>query len=180
MSPLEAGTEFSTDSDDFMMAFAATRSDGEARHDPRYVRWQARFGQKVNGTKSETRQLLHPCTEEELTRLDPPENEKLAQEIEMQQNGGHLFCIDWRELSHDLFGYWRNQDNFSHVDVSLVPCGSTEAEADECVWDQEEVFEYMGSEWEMEVYHNQHSFQSNKYNEARIETKSTKTSIRNL
>ena len=117
------------------MAFAATGWDGEARHDPRYVRWIARFKQKVNGTLSETRQLLHPCTEEELTRLDRPENENLGQEIEMKQNGGHLFCIDWTQYSHELFGYWRNRDNYSFVDVMLVPCASTEAEADECVWD---------------------------------------------
>ena len=43
-SPLEASTTFYTDSDDFMVAFAATRSDGKARDDPRYVRWRARFG----------------------------------------------------------------------------------------------------------------------------------------
>ena len=117
------------------MAFAASRWDGEARHDPRYVRWFASFAQLVNGTYSETYQRLHPCTEAELTRLDPPENEKLGQEIEMQQNGGHLFCVDWTQLSQELFGYWRNRDNSFNVDVMLVPCASTEAEADECVWD---------------------------------------------
>ena len=89
----------------------------------------------MNGTESYIDHILHPCTEEELTRLDPPENENLAKEIESQQNGGHLFCIDWEEHSFELFGYWRNQDNYSFVDVALVPCASTEAEADECVWD---------------------------------------------
>ena len=134
-SPLEASTKFSTNSDDFMVAFAATRKDGKALHDPQYVRWLAKFRQKANGSESDTFKLLHPCTEEELTRLDPPENEKLAEETKMKQNGGHLFCIDWTQYSHELFGYWRNRDNLSFVDVMLVPCASTEAEADECVWD---------------------------------------------
>ena len=65
-----------------------------------------------------------------------------------------------------------------------MPCGSipaeyaayADAEDDDCVWDKKEVFDYLGN-WEMKVYHNQRSFQSNKYNKARIEKKSTVSSI---
>ena len=98
VSPLEAGTKFSTASDGFMMAFAAVNTEkGAPLNDPRYVRWGFlhEYHMDEDEIYKKTLGLLHPCTEEELLRLDPPENQYLAEDIKSQQNSGNLFCMDW-------------------------------------------------------------------------------------
>ena len=40
------------------------------------------------------------------------------------------------------------------IDVMLVPCASV-APADECELDKEDVYNYLGREWNLLAYHNQ-------------------------
>ena len=60
----------------------------------------------------------------------------------------------------------------------LVPCASTEE--DSCIWEEDEVQEYLGPNWQMYVYQNQHSFKSESYSDERIEKKSVLTKIRHV
>ena len=129
--------------------------------DSPYLRWQARYVKKENGVKIETKYFLHACSLEELTRFYPAQNEDYTNEMKRFQSEGHLFCIDWKEESHDLFSNWRKGDNYAFLDIMLIPCASSGA--DDCVWDQEEVFKYMGPIWNLEVFHNQRSFSQRNY-----------------
>ena len=181
VSPLEDDYRFNTGSDDFMMAFSAFQEGSHKQlNDQRYVRWQARLAQMVNGTMSMTQTLLHACTKEELARLNPPENTDITDKIQMQQTEGSLFCIEWKKFQHELWGNWRNLVNYSYIDVMLIPCASSAADAEECIWDKDQVVDYIGPIWHMDVYFNQENFVSNKYGDDRIEKKMIKTTVRNI
>ena len=64
------------------------------------------------------------------------------------------------------------------VEVMLIPCASIEE--DSCIWEKDEVQEYLGPTWQMLVYHNQNSFKSENYSSERIEKKSVLTKIKNV
>ena len=121
---------------------------------PRYVRWIARIYSKVDGGAKELVWTdLHRCSSEEMARFAPPENTETREEVNLLHAGGHFFCLDWEHYSHELFGTWRKDENYAHIDVMLVPCASTGAS--DCIWDRDEVESYMTNEWSTIVYHNQ-------------------------
>lgn len=94
-----------------------------------------------------------------MARFDPPDN---PTKIDQLQSGGHLFCLDWQAQQHEIYGNWQNTGtNFSYVDVMLVPCATSGEES--CVWEKDKVQEYLGSPWDMIVYHNQQQFESTKF-----------------
>ena len=181
VSPLEDEYSLNTGSDDFMMAFSAFQEGSQKQfNDQRYVRWQARLAVMDNGTMNMTQKLLHACTKEELARFNPPENTDIADKIQMQFTEGSLFCLDWKEEQRELWGNWRNLVNYSYIDVMLVPCASSLADAEECIWDKDQVIDYIGPIWHMDVYFNQQNFKPNTYGDDRIEKKMTKTTVRNI
>ena len=108
-----------------------------------------------------------------MARFYPPED---PDKIESMQSGGHLFCIDWKAQQHKVYGSWRNPaTDYSYVDVMLVPCATTGEES--CEWDKTKVKEYLGSPWNMIVYHNQQKFEQSKFDDESIENKSVLTYI---
>ena len=53
------------------------------------------------------------------------------------------------------------------MDVILCPCGSI-GDTSDCVWEKEKVETYLGSEWNMLVYHNQREFKKDVHGSGRI------------
>ena len=74
--PLEAGTTYGTDEDEFMMGVAAENYDtNEALSDPRYVQYVTAFWEKKNDKWTKTWYPMHACSEDDFAKFAPPENE---------------------------------------------------------------------------------------------------------
>ena len=81
--PLEAGTKYATDEEEFMVAFSAESYDtGVILSDPRNVRWVTAFWEKKNDEWFITWYPMHPCSEEELERFESPDNEVVASKVQ--------------------------------------------------------------------------------------------------
>ena len=69
-------TVYETNQDEFMLGVAAENFDtGEFMSDPRYVRWVTAFWEKKDGKWITDWYLMHPCSEEELSKFMPPIDE---------------------------------------------------------------------------------------------------------
>ena len=77
---------------------------------------------------------MHWCSEEEFTRFYEVDNENDAKEVAQLQAEGHFYCMNWKELPDELFGYWRSGSDYTHFDAMVVPCASTEDKA--CIQDK--------------------------------------------
>ena len=87
MFPIPENTKYALDQDEFMLAVAAENFDtGEFINDPKYVRWVTAFWEKTDGVTSKTWYLMHPCTEEEFSRFEPPEDEQTGQKVKRMQD----------------------------------------------------------------------------------------------
>ena len=68
------------------------------------------------------------------------------------KDNNSLFCIDWKEFPHELYGSLDSGQEFSALEVMFMPCASavpllngTIISADDtCIWDEAEVTEYLG------------------------------------
>ena len=80
----------------FQMAFGLERKNAQTiLYDPRYVRWGARLYTTDNGPQTTRTVNMHPCTEADFLKFNPPEP-KAAQQVEKyKNNAGSLFCLDW-------------------------------------------------------------------------------------
>ena len=84
----------------------------------------------------------------------------------MLQKSENLFCLHPDAHNFELLGSWLTSSEANTFDVWLTSCSSyfelfdgNEQGADEsCIWDQQEVQEYLGSGFYMTVYHNQQKF----------------------
>ena len=140
-TPLEAGERFNLGDEDFTMAFAVTNYiDGTPKSDPRYINWIFRVDSDDGDTEWQT---LHPCSEAELAKFDPPKSEAIAKEVEALQAGSHLFCLNWQQHAMEVYGDWTTRLNYSYIDVNLTPCASVSG-LDDCVLEQEEITKYLG------------------------------------
>ena len=71
--PLEAGTTFGMDEDEFMLGVTAENYDtNEYLSDPRFVRWYSAFWEKKNGDWSTTWYPMHVCSEDEFAKFKTP------------------------------------------------------------------------------------------------------------
>ena len=87
----------------------------------------------------------------------------------MQLKKGGLYCLDFQSIEDDLFG---SNENAAHsvLDIMVVPCNldnrtfgsATAGIPDDCVWSQEEVYEYIG-EFSIVSYHNHGYFDNSKF-----------------
>ena len=105
---------------------------------------------------------MHSCTNEEFKRFHEPNSKTTADKTQKIQAEGGLYCLDWKNLDFALFGSWRKTGDYSAINVRLIPCavqfeavdGSLVGGDDSCVWDQDEVNEYLGSAFNILVYQN--------------------------
>ena len=93
---LEPGERFfNTGHEDFTMAFAVrSGKDDVPKSDTRYIQWVVYSVSRVNQIEEKRELPLHPCSDAELAKFDPPQ-EAAADEVNELQAGGHLFCFDW-------------------------------------------------------------------------------------
>ena len=125
-----------------MMAFAVENTKLEPKNDKRYIRWQANVIQYVDDINfTNTTQLLELCTQDDMTKFNSPDSQETANIVEKQQAAGNLYCLDSKSKSAEIFGSWQRKQNYGWVDVSLVPCASTQE--DSCIWEKDEVEKYL-------------------------------------
>ena len=75
MAPLEAGQEYSTAQDEFMIATVAENyNTGDGISDPRYVRWVTAYWQRINGELTRKYYPMYKCLDEDFARFKTPEN----------------------------------------------------------------------------------------------------------
>ena len=80
--PLEEGTTYSTDSDEFMMAFTAENYDtGKAISDPRFVRWLFAVWERDGSSSKITYYPMHKCTDEEFARFEKSNRESVGEKV---------------------------------------------------------------------------------------------------
>ena len=68
--------------------------------------------------------LLHPCTNEELSRFHEPDSQTTADKTKMIHEKNGLYCLDWKQINFDLFGSWRETGDYNAINVRLIPCVS--------------------------------------------------------
>ena len=74
--PLDAGTKYGTNEDEFMVAFSAESFEtGVNLNDPRFMRWVTAFWEKKNDEWFVSWCPMHACSDEDFTRFETPENE---------------------------------------------------------------------------------------------------------
>lgn len=106
---------------------------------------------------------MHKCTNEEFNMFKPAKNEGTATKVNQFHADGHFFCNDWKAMRFALRGTETSGLEYTTFDPMLIPCaskvtlfdGSVIGGGDECVWDEKEVSEYMGTTFNMLAYHNQ-------------------------
>ena len=82
MVPLELGSKYDTDSDEFMMAFSAENYDnGEALSDPRFVRWLFGVWSREGSSSKITYHLMHKCNDEEFARFEKTNRESVGAKV---------------------------------------------------------------------------------------------------
>ena len=98
--PLEAGERFDTGSDDFMMAFAVEDKKGVPKNDTQYLRWMQKVQYEVDGIRTiKTEKLLKLCTQDDMAKFYPPKNQETANDVELHQDAGNLYCLDQKSES---------------------------------------------------------------------------------
>ena len=101
------------------------------------------------------------------------------------QEAKEFFCMDEKAREHMLFGGWRSGKLYRALDVQILPCASryvaydgTVSEDDgSCVWDIEETIKYLGSAIQIIINTNQGIFNTNKYDEDRVQKQSVLYSV---
>ena len=174
--PLEAGYKYPTTGDDFMTAYAAENYDtGKGISDPRYIRWVTAYVQRINDEWVTKWYPMYKCQEKDLARFATPDSVTTKEKVKRLQDGGHFFCIDWTTMKFDLYGAEAQAVDFAVVDVSLIACasritlfdGSVVGGDEDCIWDQPKMEEIMNMSYNFIVYHNQHEFLDNEFDEDR-------------
>ena len=74
--------------------------------------------------------------------------------------------MDWQSIPFKLFGDRWSGQSYSSIDVMFLPCatrleafdGSTLGGGDDCVWDKNEVVEYLGEQLSIVTVYNQNVF----------------------
>ena len=81
------------------MAFSAMSGMMIPISDPRYIQWVASLWKydTANGMPYKiATELLHKCTDDEMLQFFEPVNLRTGQLVEELQNGGFLYCLDWK------------------------------------------------------------------------------------
>ena len=148
-----------------MVAFAAEHYEtGVGLSDPRYVRWINSVVNRIDGQLIRKYYLMHKCTNEEFVAFSDPMNDKTAKKVYQLQTEGNFFCLDWKVMGDiTMHGTEESGVDYTALDPMIVPCasriqlhdGSVIGGEDTCVWDKDEVDEYMGSSFYTMAYHNQ-------------------------
>ena len=161
---VDADTTFSLGSDEFTVAFALSKFNGEVlQYDPRYVRWIVRIWESKDNKRTERFYPLHLCNDEDLDKFHTAENDYVAKEVQMLKENNNLFCLHPEVQNFNLQGSWLTTADYATYDVWLTSCtsqfklfdGSEQGADESCIWDQQEVLEYLGSGFFLTVYHNQ-------------------------
>ena len=96
-----------------------------------------------------------------------------------------LFCLDNSSNKFDLKGSWLTSDKYTTYDIWLTSCssyyklydGSEQGGEDDCVWDLEEVRDYLGNGFFLSIFHNQQEFKQSLFGEDSIEKKLVLTKV---
>ena len=105
---------------------------------------------------------MHKCTDKDYAKFNPPENEAYGKLEKIRKEGG-LFCLDWTEHGHEIWGTWTNGKSYGAMDIMAVPCGyqytaydgTVERGREDCNWDKEKLIEYLGASDYLNIYSNQ-------------------------
>ena len=105
---------------------------------------------------------MHKCNEQEYERFNVAENLDTNNKKERLRNGNNFFCIDERALGFELFSSEASGVDFHALDIVLMPCatrttlfdGSVVGGDDNCIWDKEEMTNYMGRNFYVMQFHN--------------------------
>ena len=109
---------------------------------------------------------LHLCKDEELGKFHTAESDQVAKEVQMLHKSENLFCLHPEVLKFNLQGSSLRSADYNAYDVWLTSCtsyfelfdGSKQGADESCIWDQQEVQEYLGNGFYITVYHNQQKF----------------------
>ena len=105
---------------------------------------------------------MQKCSDQYFSKFKAPGNEGTAKKVKKFLAEGHFYCIDFS--LHDFTLYGTESSGIDHIaiDIILVPCasrvtlydGSVVGGDDSCVWDKDEVRNYMGQTFSLLAYHN--------------------------
>ena len=157
------------------MAFALEEyTTKETKGDPRFVKWIATYIEYEDNKAVETRsEFLHPCTDEEFLKFNPPDSRSVSRAKFYKENGG-LFCLDWKQAGFKLWGASSDSDH-TVIDVVALPCNvkatifnATEDRIPEdCNWDRDAAINYIG-DINIVAYYNQGRFMPNEFDESPV------------
>ena len=180
--PLEDGTIYATNGDEFMMAFAAERyDDARGLSDQKYIKWVAAYWVKTDNVWEIKWFPMYRCTDDDFARFNLPENELVAAKMEKFFDQGHFFCFDYKKFELLIYGAENSGVDFAAFDPMLVPCGSQITlydgsiigGGDECVYEPEGITDYMGNQYNMIQLFNQMELDTSSFDENRIKHTAT-------
>ena len=154
---------FETNSDDLMLAVAAENYiTGAPLTDPRYIQWLTGIWTRIEDELVIEWYPMHKCNEREYERFNKVDNFANNRKKERLRNEDALYCIDERALAFDLYGAEEKVGDFVALDTVLMPCasrvtlfdGSVVGGDDSCIWDQDEMTNYMGRNFYLMGFHN--------------------------
>ena len=161
---------------DFQFAVGLTSMVKGVLNDPRYVKWIARVFSKYGKSFDMEFYPLHECGPSDIAKFYPVQDRAKSQLNEMLEKDA-LFCFDWQgsDLA-PLYGYWKSDPTFRGIDLMAVPCqmrfatpdGTVIEPRDDCVWEKDEVIDYLGETIITKVYFNQYKFHQERFDEDRI------------
>ena len=105
---------------------------------------------------------MHKCNEREYERFNKVENFAFNKKQKRLRDEGAFYCIDERALGFDLHGTEDTGVDFTALEIVLMPCasrvtlfdGSIVGGDDNCIWDQDEMINYVGRTVNLLGFHN--------------------------
>ena len=170
-----------SENEGFQVAVGLKNYKKGMRNDPRYVQWVARSYKQTGPNEDQIFYPMHVCSPSDLDKFYPVQ-QRSTNELQKMVDQNGLFCLDWQGQNiASFFGHWRTDQNYHSVDIMAVPClmrfkgpdGIVIEPRDDCVWEKDDVMDYLGDTVQIQVYNNQEKFHSENFGEERVQQSST-------
>ena len=123
---------------------------------------------------------MHLCTDADYAKFHPVEGKFTGKLENLKKNSG-LFCLDWKEYGHDIWGTWTNGATYGAMDIMAVPCGNEytaydgriDGPSEDCNWDKDELISYLGGTFLLNIYYNEGVFDVKNFGKDKIKQQSS-------
>ena len=168
--PTPADYVIETEKEGYTFAFALEHWETGPKTDPRYVQWTVVASRKEDDGHPHYFYPVRVCTDEDFAKFYEIEA-RSQNKVQKLRDQKAFYCLDYSLKDFDLYGNWRTDDYYTHIEPAIFPCATrlefhdrtTSGGHDECEWDQKAVQKYLGNGPSMFVLQNSGALVSDEY-----------------